>query len=68
MPLIFVETIQHRDLRLIGLDVASFDEQDQFGLSVLSDALSLDPNAARIFARFRHVEIPQSDERRIALV
>jgi len=54
VTLIFVETSQQRGLSLSGLYLASFDEQDQFGLPVLPGALLLDPNAATVFARFRH--------------
>ena len=54
MTLIFVETSQQRGLSLSGLYLASFDEQDQFGLPILPGALSLDLNAATVFVRFRH--------------
>jgi hypothetical protein len=62
-----VEAIQQRGVLFSGgFHLPTFDEQDQFSLPVFLG--TLDPNAAAVFARFRHVEIPQSDEGRIALV
>jgi len=43
-----------------GFHLPSFDEQDQFSLPVF--LVTPDPNAATVFARFRHFEIPQPDE------
>jgi hypothetical protein len=58
---IFVEAIQQRGVLFSGgFHLPSFDEQDQFSLPVFLG--TLDPNAATVFARFRHFEIPQPDE------
>jgi len=53
-----VETSGQRREFLIGLHLASFDEQDQLDFSPILGLLLQDPNAARVFARFRHVEVP----------
>ena len=58
VPLIFMETSQQRRLCLTGVHLLSFDEKGQFGLPVFLGSLSFDPNAARVFARLWHVEIP----------
>ena len=60
MSLIFVETSQHCCLRLTGLYLAPFDEQDQFGFPVYLGTLSHDPDAARVFAGLWHAEFPVS--------
>jgi len=43
---------------LSGLHLASFDEQDQLDFWPIVGPLVQDPNAARVFARLRHVENP----------
>jgi hypothetical protein len=58
VPLIFMETSQQRRLRLTGVHLLSFDEKGQFGLPVFLGYPSFDPDAARVFARLWHVEIP----------
>jgi hypothetical protein len=56
-----MEAIQQRGVLFgRGFHLPSFDEQDQYSLPVFLG--TLDPNAATVFARFRHFEIPQPDE------
>ena len=55
MPLIFMETSQHRHLLLTGLHPASLYEQDQLGSPVFLGIVLQDSDAATVFARFRHV-------------